>query len=200
MKINEIFRSIQGEGVYAGYPVLFIRLSGCTRNCEYCDTKYHKRNFDMNYETILKTIKNSNSKIVVWTGGEPLLQKDDIYNIIKSTSKIQHHVETNGDLLMSEDMNHERGFSYFNISPKCVKTAKKIKKLVKGCLFYSSIKIPTDLTTNKNLIPYATILMPLTTKSKKINSQIRNKVWNYCVKHNINYSSRLHLEDGIIDK
>ena len=40
MKVNEIFRSIQGESSYAGLPCVFIRLSGCNLRCKYCDTKY----------------------------------------------------------------------------------------------------------------------------------------------------------------
>ena len=40
MKVIEIFSSIDGEGITAGYPAVFIRLAGCNLRCEYCDTKY----------------------------------------------------------------------------------------------------------------------------------------------------------------
>lgn len=43
IKISEVFPSIQGEGPYAGIPMLFIRVSGCTRACPWCDTKYHTK-------------------------------------------------------------------------------------------------------------------------------------------------------------
>ncbi|MDI6795221.1 MAG: 7-carboxy-7-deazaguanine synthase, partial [bacterium] len=40
MKINEIFKSIQGETSYAGLPCAFIRVTGCNLRCSYCDTTY----------------------------------------------------------------------------------------------------------------------------------------------------------------
>ncbi|MXP51222.1 7-carboxy-7-deazaguanine synthase QueE [Pantoea sp. SoEX] len=38
--INEIFHTIQGEGLYTGIPAIFIRFQGCPVNCSWCDTKY----------------------------------------------------------------------------------------------------------------------------------------------------------------
>ena len=40
MVINEIFYSLQGEGLLAGVPSVFIRLAGCPLHCTWCDTKY----------------------------------------------------------------------------------------------------------------------------------------------------------------
>ena len=40
LKINEIYRSIQGESTWAGLPCVFIRLTGCDLRCTYCDTEY----------------------------------------------------------------------------------------------------------------------------------------------------------------
>ncbi|APC13160.1 MULTISPECIES: 7-carboxy-7-deazaguanine synthase QueE [Providencia] len=37
--INEIFQTIQGEGVFTGVPAVFIRLQGCPVGCSWCDTK-----------------------------------------------------------------------------------------------------------------------------------------------------------------
>lgn len=38
--INEVFHSVQGEGLYAGARQLFIRLAGCSVGCDYCDTEF----------------------------------------------------------------------------------------------------------------------------------------------------------------
>ncbi|QUG74540.1 7-carboxy-7-deazaguanine synthase QueE [Erwinia sp. E602] len=38
--INEMFQTLQGEGIYTGVPAIFIRLQGCPVGCSWCDTKH----------------------------------------------------------------------------------------------------------------------------------------------------------------
>jgi len=197
MKVSEIFKGIQGEGRYAGEPALFIRLSGCTRNCSFCDTKYHKDGEEMSMEYIIKQIREAKEKVIVWTGGEPLLQANAMIDIIKLTKKKSHHLETNGDLIDSDIRADvlKCTFDYIGISPKDLKTAKKIKDFFKGQLFWVyDIKVVTDLKLNKNLIKYATCLMPLTINNDNKEREIRKKVWIYCTENNIRYTPRLHYE------
>ena len=40
MRVVEIFRSIQGEGLLTGADSLFVRTSGCNLRCAYCDTPH----------------------------------------------------------------------------------------------------------------------------------------------------------------
>lgn len=99
IKINEIFTGIQGEGKYAGTPMLFIRLSGCSRACSWCDTKYHKNGKFIETYTLVKEIKKSKCKIVCWTGGEPgkykhLLKQVGVKNILLS---FFYHNDNKGD-------------------------------------------------------------------------------------------------------
>ena len=66
MKVNEIFSSFQGEGVYCGVPATFLRLSGCNLNCEFCDTEfneYKEISVELVKEIILQHMRNHNTKL-----------------------------------------------------------------------------------------------------------------------------------------
>lgn len=206
IKICEIFKSIQGEGKYQGCPALFVRVSGCTRNCPWCDTKYHVNGKVWKVKDLagkicamqaLKTIS-----IVVYSGGEPLLYLPQIRKLNVCIKEyyphVEFHIETNGDLIKSKVCVESliKDFSYVCISPKDVKTAKRIHKLFSPWLdIYYDIKVVTDLEkVGVDLIPYATMLQPLTTYNKKRDLKIKQRVWEYCVQHGLCYSGRLHVE------
>ncbi|HEY5595029.1 MAG TPA: radical SAM protein [Nitrospiria bacterium] len=77
MKINEIYKSIQGESTYAGRPCVFIRTTGCNLRCEWCDTAHaFDEGREMTVETILAQVEAYSCRLVELTGGEPLLQKE----------------------------------------------------------------------------------------------------------------------------
>ncbi|MBI5026396.1 MAG: radical SAM protein [Nitrospirae bacterium] len=100
LKVNEIFKSIQGESTYAGLPCVFVRLAGCNLRCSYCDTAYaYYDGREMSGKEIFSKIKDYKIKLVEFTGGEPLLQKD-IYPLISSLLDKGYKVlvETNGSI------------------------------------------------------------------------------------------------------
>ena len=77
LKVNEIFKSIQGESTYAGLPCTFIRLAGCNLRCTYCDTNYaYYHGKELSDEEIISKIEEYGVKCVEFTGGEPLLQEE----------------------------------------------------------------------------------------------------------------------------
>lgn len=76
VRVNEIFHSIQGESSLAGWPCVFVRLTGCPLRCVYCDTEYaFQGGVTMSVEAILETVRNYDCRLVEVTGGEPLVQK-----------------------------------------------------------------------------------------------------------------------------
>ena len=73
--INEIFYSIQGESSYAGWPCIFVRLTGCHLRCAWCDTAYAFDNGQpMTLDDIIAKVRSFEGSLVEVTGGEPLLQ------------------------------------------------------------------------------------------------------------------------------
>lgn len=79
MRIAEIFHSIQGEGLLAGVPSVFIRTSGCNLRCHWCDTPYASwkpEGPEMSVEQILRKVEEWNCSHVVLTGGEPMIAPD----------------------------------------------------------------------------------------------------------------------------
>ena len=84
MRITEIFFSIQGESTHAGEPCIFVRLTGCSLRCGYCDTKYsYAGGREMSLEDVLSTVAGYPSKLVEITGGEPL-EQDEVYPLMDS--------------------------------------------------------------------------------------------------------------------
>ena len=100
-KISEIFDSIQGEGIYMGERHVFVRFFGCNLQCRYCDTKT-VRYAEYDPGALLNEIKKYQrvAGIISYTGGEPLLQKDFLKEMMPLASKnnFKNYLETNGTL------------------------------------------------------------------------------------------------------
>lgn len=108
VRINEIFYSIDGEGKRAGFPAIFIRLSGCNLRCDYCDTKYaFSEGENKSIESILWEIRSFGCNNVTITGGEPLIQPHTM-DLIKRLKKDEYNIiiETNGSVDISEAMKY----------------------------------------------------------------------------------------------
>ena len=77
LKVNEIFRSIQGESTHAGRPCVFVRLTYCSLRCSYCDTEYaFFEGKERPLDEILAEVAHHGCRLVEVTGGEPLIQKE----------------------------------------------------------------------------------------------------------------------------
>ncbi|MFH0935809.1 MAG: 7-carboxy-7-deazaguanine synthase QueE [Candidatus Omnitrophota bacterium] len=100
-KIAEVFRSLQGEGLYLGEEQVFVRFFGCNLNCKYCDTRLERFTEYQPKELFdeIKLCQNGN-RVVSFTGGEPLLQKNFLKEIMKLTSSegYKNYLDTNGVL------------------------------------------------------------------------------------------------------
>ncbi len=103
LKVNEIFLSIQGEGLRAGLPCAFIRLSGCNLRCRWCDTPYALREGETaELSEILRRVELLGCGRVEVTGGEPLMQPGTI-DLLRMLCDVGYEtlLETNGSLDIS---------------------------------------------------------------------------------------------------
>ena len=76
LKLTEIFLSLQGEARDAGWPTVFVRLTGCPLRCLYCDTEYAFFGGQWwDIDAILAEVGKHGARHVCVTGGEPLAQK-----------------------------------------------------------------------------------------------------------------------------
>src|SRR5213083_2982856 len=82
MRITEIFFSIQGESSHAGKPCVFVRLTGCSLRCVYCDTKYsYAGGTEMSLEEVMTAVAGHPANLVEVTGGEPL-EQEQVYPLM----------------------------------------------------------------------------------------------------------------------
>jgi 7-carboxy-7-deazaguanine synthase len=118
-RINEIFYSLQGEGVRAGTPALFVRFAGCNQVCTVdtvgfdCDTD-HAAGRDMALAEMVTGLRKAGPgcEWVILTGGEPALQVDKelIYGLHAAGYRLA--IETNGTIALPD------GLDWITVSPK----------------------------------------------------------------------------------
>ncbi|HLN63941.1 MAG TPA: radical SAM protein [Symbiobacteriaceae bacterium] len=114
MRINEIFRSVQGETSSAGLPTIFIRTGGCNLRCSYCDTPYAlttQGSEKMTVDEVMEQVRALRTKRVCLTGGEPLIQpKAEVQDLLEKLAAEGYEVsiETSGSMAIAPFTLHEK--------------------------------------------------------------------------------------------
>lgn len=99
--IKEIFTSIQGEGLYIGELQTFVRFCKCNLNCKFCDTKFLKDKYTIEYSAkeLAGILLHDEASTISFTGGEPLMEIEflrEFLPLIKPHKTV--YLETNGTL------------------------------------------------------------------------------------------------------
>jgi 7-carboxy-7-deazaguanine synthase len=125
--VKECFLSLQGEGVQAGRAAVFCRFTGCNLACSFCDTDFTgfdgpgggqfpdaARLADHIEQTWLRRAIQDGARVVVFTGGEPLLQLDDALIDECRRRAFEVAIETNGTMPCPQ------GVDWICVSPKSI--------------------------------------------------------------------------------
>lgn len=178
-RVNEVFYSIQGEGVRAGTPNVFIRFTGCNLKCSgkevggvfqpLCDTEFASGR-DVTLDELSQWCAKSVQEVVkevypdgfeslpfwenpaiILTGGEPGLQIDDDLIDYFHDRGVCLAVETNGTIELSD------GLDWISLSPKVAEHALRQKKAdelryVRG--YGQGIPIPSATASHYLISPH----------------------------------------------
>ena len=108
LPVMEHFYTIQGEGFHQGRAAYFIRLGGCDVGCVWCDVK---DSWDagshplISIDILVEQVKATPAKLVVITGGEPLLHNlDELTNQLQNAG-FETNIETSGSSPLSGNWN-----------------------------------------------------------------------------------------------
>lgn len=118
----EHFYTIQGEGFYTGHAAYFIRLAGCDVGCVWCDVKEswaaEEKQLMLIDELVAEVLKFP-GRLVVITGGEPLMY--DLTYLTKALKEkgFQINIETSGAYPLSGELD------WICVSPKKFKAPLK---------------------------------------------------------------------------
>lgn len=214
----EIFASVQGEGISAGLPSVFVRLSLCNLRCTWCDTKYtwDWAQYDPKAEIIgveiadiVTRVDQTELRNVVITGGEPLLQQRDLIALATSlkTTGRSIEIETNGTLQPNPTL--ATAVDQWNVSPKLGNSGNQLDACqVPASLewfarqpnaYFKFVIVSSDdveevkgLVDRYGVIAERVLLMPEGTDPRTL-TQRSSWLVERCVNLGYRYTTRLHV-------
>jgi organic radical activating enzyme len=231
----EIFHTLQGEGPSAGLPAVFIRASRCNLHCVWCDTDHtwnfegtpwpHEKDATPGYAKYRKSettieltpaaaadlILSYHCPRIVITGGEPLLQENDFFEMITHIRARQpecvFEVETNGTRTPSPAF--AEAVDQFNVSPKLSNSGVKPSlRLVPDTLHYFAsspkawfkfvIAAKADLDEvlalkSEFAIPTSRILLMPEGRNATALDASAAEIAELCRTHDFRFCDRLHI-------
>lgn len=211
LRVKEVFSTIQGEGPFAGTPATFVRLAGCNLRCTFCDT-----DFDLASSSYVPTqflvdqCSALGNRLVVMTGGEPMMQHIAGFVEMLRTRGMVVQVETAGSVFQGFNLETE---VHFVVSPKTPVVRNEFyalknvsfKYLVSTDFAYTDAGVPVANTQSKET-PHAlaspshlkdVYMQPMEVYTNGIPDPIATKAnvdlaVKLCMKHGYKLSLQLH--------
>ena len=179
-KVNDIFYSIQGEGVNTGRAAVFVRFALCNRRCPFCDTDfslYSEMTADDIAAAVAAATTNDNGNppttllpMVILTGGEPALQVDKTLIDTLHDKGYYIAIETNGSLPLPQ------GIDWVTVSPKGETAVKECDEL--KVIFTDEASVDSHGIQAQHLL-----LQPCDTGDNELNSLITERCIAYVKSH-----------------
>ena len=219
----EVFYSLQGEGPTLGTPSVFLRLATCNLACTWCDTKYtwDWARHDYSQEVMSMDCRQVEERILgsanfnygcrnlVITGGEPLLQQEELVSLVASlkAKNFRFEVETNGTIAPSQQLAQD--IDQWNVSPKLSSSGNpedrrtlppvlEAFRQLPNAYFKFVVVAPDDVDEvcgmrDKYSLPaQRIILMPEGQTPEAIRDR-RRWLGEACVREGFRFSTRLHI-------
>lgn len=104
LPLVEVYETVEGEGLMAGYPTVFVRLFGCQLRCTWCDTPYSyapaQAEETVTISELVERVAQFGARRICLTGGEPLIHGESVIELMRAFVQndrwLDIHVETNG--------------------------------------------------------------------------------------------------------
>ena len=221
LRVSEVFDSLQGEGPFCCRRALFVRLAGCNLRCPFCDTKYSldpRAGKKLDIGGLVERIAAGGYGLVVFTGGEPLLQRSALNAAVEAIQGLEEpplvQLETNGTLPPPGPGEPLRS-AYFVVSPKDVpvsvpgaRTRPEWIRFARetGRAFFkflvageNDVSIVEEWVESQGVPRHLVYLMPLTREDMDTEALIEahREVARLALALGFNFSPRMHLLLGL---
>lgn len=218
LSVHSIFRTIQGEGPFAGTPSVFIRLAGCNLQCPLCDTDYTTGRRDVTPQELLEDVQRMQpgGGLVVITGGEPFRQELEPLLSRLCGQGYYVQIETNGTLppaaVPYTKETYRRSGVYIVCSPKTGKVNTLIEKLACCYKYVLGYDIDPDDGLPTQVLDHSVkdrvarppkgfrgviYLQPADYRDARSNSEVRNLTLSSCLTHGYVLQLQIHKILGV---
>ncbi len=220
MRVAEIFFSIQGEGILAGVPSVFVRTTGCNLRCTWCDspfTSWEPVGETLSVDAILDRLSAYPARHAVVTGGEPVLAPD-VEALCDRLRGAGYHitVETAGTVFkpvscdlaslspkLANSTPHERESGRFALHHEQLRLQPAVlRAFMEHCPYQLKFVMdqPGDIEEVLELLdrlppvePDRVLLMPQGTSREEL-AERGGWVAELCKQHGFRFCGRLHIE------
>ena len=223
LPITELFYSVQGEGRFAGFPAVFVRLKFCNLGCSWCDTRFSwdKDRIEPGEQLTITEIADRAARLrpaagtkpadvhVVLTGGEPMLHQAGIPRLVEA---FRLHgfsffeIETNGTIVPTDGM--LEAISWWNCSPKLSNNSlsadvnlvpEALRRIASGgkADFKFVVRSEEDVLelvrTIQPHLPPGAIWLMPEGTTARRQLELTPEIMSLCVKYGYRFSPRLHI-------